>query len=83
LTTLIGSLQDNLVNVYGHVATCLSYRNFDTADSSQNNYILGYLCWGQGWHNNHHYAPASYDFGRGVSGRWWEYDPCKIFLPLL
>ena len=83
LVTFIGSTQDNLVNVFGHIKTKLSYRNFDTKDNSQNNFILGYLCWGQGWHNNHHKSPASYDFGTGVSGNWWEYDPCRIFLPLL
>jgi stearoyl-CoA desaturase (delta-9 desaturase) len=83
LVTMIGATQDNTVNVYGHIKSWLSYRNFETKDQSQNNPILGYLCWGQGWHNNHHYAPASYDFGTGVSGKWWEWDPCKIFLPLL
>jgi fatty-acid desaturase len=83
LVTFIGSFQDNLVNVFGHTKAWLGYRNFETSDNSQNNILLGYLCWGQGWHNNHHYAPASYDFGSGVSGKWWEYDPSRIFLPLL
>jgi fatty-acid desaturase len=44
---------------------------------------MGLLTWGQGWHNNHHYAPGNYDFGSGTSGKWWEFDPCKLFLPLL
>jgi fatty-acid desaturase len=83
LVTMIGTTQDNTVNVWGHIKSWLSYRNFETKDQSQNHPILGYLCWGQGWHNNHHYAPSSYDFGTGVSGKWWEWDPCKIFLPLL
>lgn len=83
LVTMIGSLQDNLVNVYGHVKGLVGYRNFETRDNSQNNPILGYFAWGQGWHNNHHYAPASFDFGSGVSGKWWEYDPCRIFKILL
>jgi stearoyl-CoA desaturase (delta-9 desaturase) len=83
LVTLIGSTQDNLVNVYGHIKGCIGYRNFETRDQSHNNFLLGYLAWGQGWHNNHHQFPASYDFGTGVSGKWWEYDPCRIFLPLL
>jgi stearoyl-CoA desaturase (delta-9 desaturase) len=83
LVTMIGSLQDNLVNVYGHVKGLIGYRNFETRDNSQNNPILGYFAWGQGWHNNHHYAPASFDFGSGVSGKWWEYDPCRIFKILL
>jgi stearoyl-CoA desaturase (delta-9 desaturase) len=83
LVTFIGSLQDNLVNIFGHSKNWFGYRNFDTNDNSYNNYILGYLVWGQGWHNNHHYSPASFDFGKGISGKWWEWDPCKIFLPIL
>jgi fatty-acid desaturase len=83
LVTFLGLLQDNTVNVYGHIKGWFGYRNFDTKDQSQNNIFLGYLCWGQGWHNNHHYAPGSYDFGKGVSGKWWELDPSKVFLPLL
>lgn len=83
LVTMIGSFQDNLVNVFGHSKGGIGYRNFDTNDNSQNNLILGYLAWGQGWHNNHHYAAGSYDFGSGVSGKWWEYDPCNLFKPFL
>jgi len=83
LVTFIGSLQDNFVNVFGHVKGWFGYRNFETKDQSQNNPFLGYLAWGQGWHNNHHQAPASFDFGKSVSGKWWEWDPCKIFLPFL
>jgi stearoyl-CoA desaturase (delta-9 desaturase) len=83
LVTFIGTSQDNLVNVYGHIKGWVGYRNFNTKDNSQNNFFLGYFAWGQGWHNNHHHAPASYDFGSGVSGKWWEFDPCRIFLPFL
>lgn len=83
LTALIASMQDNIVNVYGHIKGWFGYRNFETKDNSQNNPLLGYLLWGQGWHNNHHADPKSYDFGSGVSGKWWEYDPCRLFLPLL
>jgi fatty-acid desaturase len=83
LPTALALLQDNLVNVFGHLKGIIGYRNFQTTDNSQNNIILGYLGWGQGWHNNHHYDPKSYDFGSGISGKWWEFDPCKIFLPLL
>jgi stearoyl-CoA desaturase (delta-9 desaturase) len=61
----------------------IGYRNFETNDNSRNNVIFGYLGWGQGWHNNHHHDPKSFDFGTGVSGKWWEFDPCKIFLPFL
>lgn len=83
LPTALALLQDNLVNVFGHTNGFIGYRNFETNDNSQNNIILGYLGWGQGWHNNHHAFPARYDFGSGTSGKWWEWDPCRIFLPLL
>jgi fatty-acid desaturase len=83
LVTMIGLIQDNLVNVFGHIKGIVGYRNFDTADHSYNNPIFGYLTWGQAWHNNHHYDPKSFDFGSGVSGKWWELDFSKIFLPLL
>ena len=79
----IGTLQDNSVNLYGHYKTFYSYRNFETNDKSQNNPLLGYLGWGQGWHNNHHAFPGNYDFGSGTSGKWWEFDPCRLFLPFL
>lgn len=83
LPTGMSLLQDNLINVFGHEKAFLGYRNYDTDDNSHNNMLLGYLAWGQGWHNNHHQHPAAYDFGTGTSGKWWEYDPCRIFLPFL
>jgi fatty-acid desaturase len=83
LVSFISALQDNLVNVFGHIKGLIGYRNFDTKDNSHNNLLLGYLAWGQGWHNNHHYDPRAYDFGKGVSSKWWEWDPCNIFLPFL
>lgn len=83
LVTFIASFQDNLVNVFGHKKGFIGYRNFDTKDKSQNNFLLGLFGWGQGWHNNHHYDPKSFNFGSGVSKRKWEIDPCVIFLPFL
>lgn len=79
LVTLIGSTQDNLVNVFGHSKACIGYRNFDTKDASHNNFLLGYLAWGQGWHNNHHYDPKSFDFGSSISKKWYEFDPARFF----
>lgn len=81
--TAITLLQDNLVNVFGHMKAYIGYRNFNTQDNSHNNPILAYLTWGQAWHNNHHHNPSSYDFGSGISGKWWEWDPCRIFRILL
>jgi stearoyl-CoA desaturase (delta-9 desaturase) len=83
LVTFISFFQENLINVIGHLKFFIGYRNFDTKDNSYNNFILGFLCWGQGWHNNHHNSPSSYDFGTSVSNKWWEFDMSRIFLPLL
>lgn len=74
----ISLLQDNLVNLLCHIPG-LGYRNHDTRDNSNNFPPLGYLGWGQGWHNSHHAYPASYLFGT----KWWEFDACAIFIPLL
>lgn len=48
----------------------LGYRNFDVKDASSNNLVLGYLMWGEGWHNNHHAHARNPNFGI----KWWEYD---------
>jgi fatty-acid desaturase len=55
------------VNNLGHL---LGYRNTETKDNSKCNLILGYCVFGEGWHNNHHAAPASASFQR----KWWEFD---------
>jgi len=78
IAAMISILQDNLVNVLGH-SPKFGYRNFDTPDISSNFPPLGYLGWGQGWHNNHHQYPNRFNFGV----KWWEYDPCRLFIPLL
>lgn len=46
------------------------YRNYETPDNSRNNVIIGILAGGEGWHNNHHAAPASARHGH----KWWEFD---------
>ncbi len=74
--------QENLVDLFGHTPSA-GYRNFDLKDLSTNVPILGFLAWGQGWHNNHHKDPKSFDFGSSISGKWWEYDPCNLFKWLL
>lgn len=83
LPSAMSLFQENLINVLGHIKWFAGYRNFNTNDNSHNSLILGYLCWGQGWHNNHHFDPKSFDFGKSVSKKWWEYDPCNLFLPFL
>ena len=45
-------------------------RVYDTPDTSRNNWLLGLLTLGEGWHNNHHHYCASARQGF----RWWEID---------
>lgn len=55
------------VNALCHV---WGYRNYDTSDSSRNNWLLGLIAHGDGWHNNHHALQRSARHGR----KWWEVD---------
>ncbi|MBN9400403.1 MAG: acyl-CoA desaturase ['Candidatus Kapabacteria' thiocyanatum] len=45
-------------------------RMFKTTDQSRNNFIVGLLALGEGWHNNHHAFPSSAFHGL----RWWQID---------
>ena len=55
------------INTVNHLS---GYRNFETTDQSKNNFILGYLAWGEGWHNNHHHNQKKFHF----QCKWWEFD---------
>lgn len=46
------------------------YRNYETGENSRNNWIVGLLAFGEGWHNNHHADQRSAAHGH----RWWEFD---------
>ncbi|WP_442483092.1 acyl-CoA desaturase [Aeoliella sp. SH292] len=46
------------------------YRNYGTAEESQNNWFVAFLSSGEGWHNNHHAHPTSASNWH----RWWEID---------
>ncbi len=83
LPTCLALIGDNFINIAGHTKMLLGYRNFETSDNSYNNPVTGLLLWGQGWHNNHHKDPKAFDFGTQVSGKIWEFDPCRIFIPFL
>ena len=41
------------------IAHLFGKRRYDTKDSSKNNFFLALLTLGEGWHNNHHFYPAS------------------------
>ncbi len=52
------------------LAHTLGRRRFPTRDDSRNNFWLAMVTFGEGWHNNHHYYPASARQGF----YWWEID---------
>ena len=54
---------NSLAHVFGR-------RRFETSDKSRNSLLLALLTGGEGWHNNHHFAPGSVRQGFF----WWEID---------
>jgi stearoyl-CoA desaturase (delta-9 desaturase) len=54
-------------------------RRYDTLDDSRNNWLLGLLTLGEGWHNNHHHYCASVRQGFF----WWEIDATYYLLRAL
>jgi fatty-acid desaturase len=65
-----------LVNSAAHFNGYQSYR---TGDRSTNNWWVGILAWGEGWHNNHHAFPFSARHGL----RWFEFDMTWLTIKLL
>jgi stearoyl-CoA desaturase (delta-9 desaturase) len=55
------------------------YRNFDTKDNSRNYWLFGLLCWGIGYHNNHHARPKEISFGYTK----FEFDPTTLLVKLI
>jgi stearoyl-CoA desaturase (delta-9 desaturase) len=51
-------------------------RDYQTRDASRNNFIVGLLAFGEGWHNNHHAFPRSAFHGL----RWWQIDISAYFI---
>ena len=45
-------------------------RPYRTRDASRNNWLVGLLAFGEGWHNNHHAFPRSAFHGL----EWWQFD---------
>ncbi len=54
-------------------------RDFDTRDESRNNWLMGLIGLGEGWHNNHHAFPAMAFHGRG----WRQPDLTALVIRLL
>lgn len=66
----------SFINTINHL---IGYKNFKTNDKSKNNIMTGFLVWGEGWHNNHHAYPQSFNFGK----KWWEFDISSLIIKLL
>jgi stearoyl-CoA desaturase (Delta-9 desaturase) len=45
-------------------------RDFETNDGSRNQWLVGFLAYGEGWHNNHHAFPRAAFYGM----HWWQID---------
>ena len=63
---------NSLAHVYGS-------RRYETKDTSKNNFWMALFTLGEGWHNNHHYAPGSERQGFF----WWEIDIAHYILVAL
>jgi stearoyl-CoA desaturase (delta-9 desaturase) len=55
------------INSFAHR---FGFRTYDTQDDSRNNWFLALITLGEGWHNNHHFCPASVRQGFV----WWQID---------
>lgn len=76
---LLGFIWGGLVRVFlvHHVTWSINSvchiwgtRPFKSDDESRNNFVMGVLALGEGWHNNHHAFPTSARHGL----RWWQVD---------
>ncbi len=50
-----------------------------TGDLSTNNWIVGLLAFGEGWHNNHHAQPRAARHG----WLWWQFDQTWLWIRFL
>ncbi|MBX3413801.1 MAG: fatty acid desaturase [Pirellulales bacterium] len=55
------------------------YRNYETDENSKNNWFVGLVSNGEGWHNNHHAEQRAAAHGH----RWWEFDVTYLTIWLL
>ena len=54
-------------------------RPYRTKDASRNNWLVGLLAFGEGWHNNHHAFPRSAFHGM----EWWQFDLSALLIRAL
>jgi fatty-acid desaturase len=68
----------SLVNTVCHTRW-LGSRPNKTNDNSVNNFVLGPIVWGEGWHNNHHADQRDWRIGRC----WWQIDAGSIIIKMV
>lgn len=76
VTTMFSLHTISWITVGAHI---FGHQDNNTGDSSRNTYLMGYFSWGEGWHNNHHARPGSYEFGR----HWYQLDIGKWAIKLM
>ncbi|KAI3876920.1 hypothetical protein MKX03_032465 [Papaver bracteatum] len=77
----------NVRLAYGHHCTFMvnsvchvwGKRSWNTKDLSKNNWVVGYLAFGEGWHNNHH----AFEFSARLGLEWWQVDVPWYVIKLL
>lgn len=65
-----------ILNIFTHLGHSYGYKNIERKDNSRNFWLLGFLLFGEGWHNNHHADPKNYNFSKN----WWEFDLVSYFV---
>jgi stearoyl-CoA desaturase (delta-9 desaturase) len=73
LPVFLVQLSQNSFNYFAHT---YGYRNYETKDTSTNNFFLWPLIMGDAWHNNHHGNPAA----ATTHLKWWEVDPAGYII---
>ncbi|KNE75205.1 fatty-acid desaturase (plasmid) [Candidatus Burkholderia crenata] len=59
-----------------HLVGTRRFRGMGREDNSRNNWLIGALVWGEGWHNNHHAFPYSASFALA----WYKLDLSYWFI---
>jgi len=55
------------------------YQTYNTGDLSRNNWWVGILAFGEGWHNNHH----AFEYSARHGLEWWQIDMTYMTIQLL
>jgi len=69
-----------MVNSVSHLWGYRTFKTSPSTDNSTNNWLVGILALGEGWHNNHHAFPSSPRHG---FFNWWEFDFTYIVILIL